>query len=389
MSRVAFVTNVLSHYRLPCFKTLAEKLKGDIGFFFLTKSMPHRDFVISKDRDNLSAVWLKGWSWHRPPNDDRHLNDISHIVKGGYDVIVIGGWDEPTYLLLWLWAIMSRKKVIFWIESTAYDAYNGPHRKVKEYYKQLLLKYADGCSVPGRRALQYCSTLGMPQSKIFVAPNSTDRAYFINQANRFVPRRNEIRRGLGIEGVVLLFVGRLVEEHKHLSTLIDALGKLTPKGGTASLVVAGNGPDRKRYERMVAKHETPRVYFVGELNHDQLCEIYAAADIMVLPSSSEAWGFVLNEGMEFGLPLVVSQAVGAGPDLVHEGENGFVFPVGDSEKLSEILGLLVRDEVLRKQMGERSKEIIKDFTPEAWGKGVVRAIESVTGQIVQNGPVSD
>jgi glycosyltransferase involved in cell wall biosynthesis len=88
--------------------------------------------------------------------------------------------------------------------------------------------------------------------------------------------------------------------------------------------------------------------------------------------------------MEFGLPLVVSEAVGAGPDLVHPGENGFVFPVGDSDKLAEILGVLVRDELLRKRMGEASKRIIQNFTPEAWAQGVVKAIESVTGKTVNS-----
>jgi glycosyltransferase involved in cell wall biosynthesis len=387
MPRVAFVTNVLAHYRLPCFSSLAGKLREHIAFFFLTENMSHRGYVVSKDMGNLPATWLKGLKWHRPPNDDRHLNNITQIAKSRNDVIVMGGWDEPTYLLLWLWAITSRQKVLFWIESTAYDTYNGPHRKVKEYYKRLLLRNAAGCSVPGKRAFEYCSTLGMSESKIFVAPNATDRAYFSSQADRLRPHRNEIRGKLGIEGIALVFVGRLVEEHKNVSTLINAFGKLASRGESINLIVVGDGPDRVGYESIVAEHRIPRVYFLGELNHDQLCEVYSAADILVLPSSSEAWGFVLNEGMEFGLPLVVSEAVGAGPDLVHPGENGFVFPVGDSDKLAEMLSLLVRDDSLRERMGKASKKIIQDFTPEAWASGMVKAIEAVTGKTV-NSPLS-
>jgi glycosyltransferase involved in cell wall biosynthesis len=384
MPHVAFVTNVLAHYRVPCFGSLAEKLRGQISFFFLTENMSHRTYVISKDSDNLPATWLKGWNWHRPPNDDRHLNDIRPIIRGNYDVIVLGAWDEPSYFVLWVWAVASGKKVLFWIESTAYDTYNGPRRKVKEYCKRLLLKNAAGCSVPGRRAFEYCSVLGMPESRIFVAPNATDRAYFSRQADRLHPNRNEIRERLGAEGVTLLFVGRLVEAHKNVSTLINAFGKLSLRGEPISLMIVGNGPDRTKYESMVAKHRMPRVFFLGELNHDQLCEVYTAADILVLPSSSEAWGFVLNEGMEFGLPLVVSEAVGAGPDLVHPGENGFVFPVGDSDALASYLEILVRDESLRKRMGQASRRIIENFTPEAWAQGVVKAIEAVTGKAVNS-----
>jgi len=365
---------------LPCFGSLAEKLRGQITFFFLTENMSHRDYVISRNGDDLPATWLKGWKWHRPPNDDRHLNDIRPVIRGKYDLIILGAWDEPSYLLLWFWGVTKRKKVLFSIESTAYDAYDGPHRRIKEKYKRLMLKYAAGCSVPGKRAFEYCSELGMSEHRIFVAPNATGGIYFSGKANQLRPNRNEIQSRLGIEGVVLLFVGRLVESHKNVSTLINAIGKFARKDESISLVVVGNGPDKNGYEAMVARSNMPRVIFLGELNHDQLCEVYAAADILVLPSSSEAWGFVLNEGMEFGLPLVISEAVGAGPDLVHPGENGFVFPVGDSEKLAEILQLLVKDESLRTRMGQASKRIIQDFTPEAWAQGMVKAIEAVTGK---------
>ena len=99
--------------------------------------------------------------------------------------------------------------------------------------------------------------------------------------------------------------------------------------------------------------------------------------MQVLPSAWEPWGFVLNEGMEFGLPLIVSGAVGAGPDLVRQGENGFVFPTGSVNVLAEKLEVLIRDEALRKKMGEASRKIIEDFSPENWAKGVKRAIETV------------
>ena len=83
------------------------------------------------------------------------------------------------------------------------------------------------------------------------------------------------------------------------------------------------------------------VRFLGNLDHEELCRYYAATDALVLPSLSEPWGFVLNEAMEFGRPLVVSDAVGAGPDLVRG--NGFVHPAGDVEALAEALEQLATD----------------------------------------------
>jgi glycosyltransferase involved in cell wall biosynthesis len=337
--------------------------------------------VVSRDEDKLPAIWLRGWKWHRPPDDDKHLNDIRPIFKNGSDLMILGGWDEPSYLICWLYGVLTGKKILFWVESTAYE---GNRRGIRESYKKILLRLAKGCLVPGERASEYCSMLGVPKERIFVAPNSTDRAHFNMQASRLSNYRDQIREDLGIRGVTILFVGRLVEEYKNVATLIQAFKKLTAIVSPVSLIVVGDGPDRVRYESIVKETGIFGVHFLGELKHNELCRVYTAADIQVLPSRIEPWGFVLNEGMEFGLPLVVSEAVGAGPDLVHPGENGFVFPVGDSDKLGEILESLVRDEFLRKRMGQASKRIIENFTPEAWAQGVVKAIESVTGKAVSN-----
>jgi glycosyltransferase involved in cell wall biosynthesis len=116
------------------------------------------------------------------------------------------------------------------------------------------------------------------------------------------------------------------------------------------------------------------------MDQAQLCRVYAAVDIMVLPSKSETWGFVLNEAMEFGLPLVITDAVGAGPDLVHPGENGFIVPSGDEPSLCEALEKLIKDPALRSTMGAASRRIVEHFSPENWAAGVVKAIETVVGK---------
>lgn len=144
-----------------------------------------------------------------------------------------------------------------------------------------------------------------------------------------------------------------------------------------SLLVAGEGPDKRSYQELGSSEGVMDIRFLGTLDHPTLCRYYAMADVFVLPSRSEPWGFVLNEGMEFGLPLVVSAAVGAGPDLVRHGENGFVFPVGDVSALTQHLMTLSDNESLRHRMGQVSRSIIETFSPENWANGVMKAIESI------------
>ncbi len=388
--RLALVTNVLAHYRRRCFERLDERLSGRVTFFLLTDAMAHRSYVLAGQGERPAGdaaggggpnvVTLKqGWRRRRPPYDDSHWNAVGPVMRGGYDVLILGGWSEPTYLWLWLRHLLRRTKVLFWVESTARDF---GRRWPQEAVKRLLLRRAAGCIVPGKRAGEYCRQLGMHDDRIFVAPNATDRAYFRRQAESLAPRREELRHELGLECLNLLFVGRLVESMKGVASLLQAVADLESRGLEVTLSIAGDGPDRDRYETLASELGCRDVRFLGSLGHDELCRHYAAADVLVLPSRSEPWGFVLNEAMEFALPLVVSDAVGAGADLVREGENGLVVPVGDVPALAAALTKLAGDEALRQRMGRASRALVEGFTPERWAAGVVAAVETVTGRAV-------
>jgi glycosyltransferase involved in cell wall biosynthesis len=371
--RVALVTNVLSHYRVRCFEQLDRLFPGRTGFFVLTREMAHRSYVLADgDGPSLPVEGLPGWRIHRPPADDRHVNSILPVVRFRPDVVVLGGYDEPTYLMLYAWARATRTSLFFWVESTGYE---GSRAGVRERVKRMLLGGASGCIVPGRRAAEYCETLGVAPDRIFVAPNATDRGYFRGQADRLAPERDGLRARLGFERPTVLFVGRLVEEYKAVASLIEAASLLGARGLDVTVALAGDGPDRAVYEAL-AGHLNVDVRFAGILSHERLVEYYAAADVLVLPSRSEPWGFVLNEGMEFGLPLAVSDAVGAGPDLVVEGENGVVWPAGDWRALADALEPLIRDPELRRRFGDRSRSLVQSFSPEAWADGVARAVEA-------------
>ncbi len=376
LPRVALVTNVLAHYRVPCFRRLAAQFGTRLTIYLLTGDMAHRRYVLARDGADLPVVRLRGWRWRRPPLDDRHLNDVRPVLGSDWRVLILGAWDEPTYLLLWAWAVARRRRIVFWIESTAHDL---PRTGVKEAVKRLLLRRAAACIVPGQRAGEYCRRLGMPPERIFTAPNATDRDYFRGRAERLLPRRPALRRAAGLRRPAVLFVGRLVERYKGVASLLEAGARLERRGLAPTLLVAGEGPDEALYRRLAGELGLGDARFLGNLEHEELCRYYAMADVLVLPSRSETWGFVLNEGMEFGLPLVVSDRVGAGPDLVRPGENGFTVPAGDAAALAASLENLGRDEDLRRRMGAASRRIVEDFSPARWAAGARRAIEVAGG----------
>ena len=156
-------------------------------------------------------------------------------------------------------------------------------------------------------------------------------------AGKLAARRDELREALGLrpEHVAVLCVARRIPE-KGLDTLEQAVDTA---GGSLRLLV------------------------VSDLPHDRVIEAYAAADVFALLSRHEPWGVVVNEAAACGLPLVLSDRVGAAPDLLREGENGFLVPADDVAAAARALGKLADPET-RRRMGERSAEIARD-----WGYG--------------------
>jgi len=174
-------------------------------------------------------------------------------------------------------------------------------------------------------------------------------------------KKYEIRKEIGIpeDKQVILYSGRLSPEKSPFHILeayrlIDSTNK--------ALVFVGDGNLREEMEEYVAANNMESVYFCGFQSRKEITKYYVMADVLVLSSKRETWGMVINEALCFGLPVVVSDQVGAGKDLVREGYNGFLFRHGDLEGIANALNqifALTEDEM--KKFSERSLEIITEW----------------------------
>jgi glycosyltransferase involved in cell wall biosynthesis len=133
-------------------------------------------------------------------------------------------------------------------------------------------------------------------------------------------------------------------------------------------------------EQMVIGDNIPDVVFAGFLDQSQLPRAYVASDIFVLPSLRETWGIVVNEAMNFSLPIVVTDKVGSALDLVVNGNNGFVVPHQDHSALERALERLIASAELRLHMGERSLRRISEWHFGTTAEGVVQAALVATGR---------
>ncbi len=136
-----------------------------------------------------------------------------------------------------------------------------------------------------------------------------------------------------------LCVGRLANS-KCFHDAIDAFRDLKGSKYTNwSLTIVGHGPDEARLKALA--WGDPRIQLIGAVEYSELGKLYEAADVLVVPSSSEPWGLVVNEALGFGLYVIASDSVGAATDLVSE-DDGAVYPTGDTGALSERMSSAAR-----------------------------------------------
>ena len=95
--------------------------------------------------------------------------------------------------------------------------------------------------------------------------------------------------------------------------------------------------------------------FLGHRAPAELPGLFAEADAFVLPSRHDGWGVVINEALGAGLPIIVSDGVGAAHDLVTHGVNGLITPAGDACALRDALVLLACDPLRRRAMADASR----------------------------------
>jgi glycosyltransferase involved in cell wall biosynthesis len=112
------------------------------------------------------------------------------------------------------------------------------------------------------------------------------------------------------------------------------------------------------------------------LNQTRIAEAYAVADAVVVPSAAETWGLVVNEAMASGLPCIVSDRVGCGPDLVDRGRNGDVFPMGDVGALSALM-VQYADTGRLNTMGRSAAESVESHSVQAAATALLQAVEMV------------
>lgn len=197
-----------------------------------------------------------------------------------------------------------------------------------------LLRVFDAALYVGQRNFDYYRHFGYPAARLFHSPHCVDTERFARSATP--QARAELRSRLGIRNdeKVVLFAGKLVP-FKRPVDVVEAVAQVMQQGVPARLLVAGSGP-MEADVRARAQALGVTLDFLGFQNQTEMPSAYAAADLMVLPSTGrETWGLVCNEALACGIPIVVSDQVGCAPDLAKDGLVGRSFSIGNITELAD------------------------------------------------------
>jgi glycosyltransferase involved in cell wall biosynthesis len=289
-------------------------------------------------------------------------------------VIVCTGYSDTEIHAAMLWAFHHGVRLVTCADSTVFDQ---PRVWVRETLKRVIVAGFDAGLVAGERSHRYLESLGLDAGRRFSPWDVVDNRHFENGADDARSDADGVRLRVELPPVFFLFVGRFIWE-KNLPRLIDAYARYRAVTGEDSwpLLLSGAGPlEEDLRKRVCAAGLAPFVRYLGFTEYRQLPLYYGLAGALIISSVSETWGLVVNEAMASGLPVLVSSRCGCAPDLVRDGENGYVFEPDNVGQIAEKMRLMTRLEPEpRRAMGKRSREIIAAYSPEAFARGLTAAI---------------
>jgi glycosyltransferase involved in cell wall biosynthesis len=390
--RLAILTSHPIQYQVPFFRKLAAQPQIELTVFFCS------DWGLNTYHDEGFGQMVKwdvpllgGYQFELLPNVNPKPNltrfwglinpaVVERLRRGNFAGVWVHGWARLTDWLAIVTAVAFGIPVLLRAETNLLTTLPPWKARLKRAILTQLFRRISAFLAIGRYNAEFYEAYEVPKEKIIHVPYAVDNEFFLSEAEQLLPRKIELKRKLSIPNhlPVILFSGKLTSLKRPMD-LLEAFAELT-KSTKAALVYVGEGPMRSELESRVRKYFLQHVYFTGFKNQGALPEFYSLADIFVLPSGFEPWGLVVNEAMCFGLPVIVSNHVGATGDLVREEVNGFAYPVGDVVSLAEKLRILIEDTELRGRMGQASRELITAWSYEEGIREILVCLDKLGGK---------
>ena len=394
MLRAAYLLSHPIQYQSPLLRRLAAEPELDLTVFytadFSLRSYHDEGFGVPVAWDipllgGYKHVFLPHWSDASTIGFARPLSRaiFRHLRRGRFDVLWIHG-----YATLNSWIAMAAARtlgipVLLRTDSTLIDHPRGQVRlALKRAFFRVLRRFTYGALSVGMRNSEYWRHYLGANFPVFSMPYAVNNEFFASRCRQAAPQREHLRQSLGLESgrPIILFASKLLAR-KRCMDLVDAWLEFytRPAAIRPYLLMIGDGAERPAIEARLQAAPAAAAAdarLLGFRNQSELPPFYDLADVFVLPSVHEPWGLVVNEVMNAGRAVIVSDEVGCQPDLVTDGENGCVFPARNVSALADALQRVLACPETCRAMGQRSLSRIQHFSLEADVAGLMQAFQA-------------
>jgi glycosyltransferase involved in cell wall biosynthesis len=342
MKKIVLLTNILTPYRIYFYDLLSIYFKEeDVEFRVIvtSKTEPNRNWNY-RDFEREYTILSDGKIIQLPNNIFIHINfNIKKILENYQPEIVI---SAGTYLYPALWTTLyNRKKlkykVYYWSEAHLYEERNYSKIKIflRENIRSFIFKKFDGFWYGGKLSLEFINKYSNESSiKIFV-PNLIDNDYFKTsmQFNDKYKIAFKIKYGVPDNKIIMICPARLTWVKGQLEFLKSF--KYSIYKDKYFILFVGEGDMMS--EIIEFTKDMSGVKFLGYKNQNEIVELYSISNILLLPSLSDPNPLTCIEALWCGLSILVSRNVGNYPEVVEEGQNGFVFDYKNKNSLENAL----------------------------------------------------
>jgi glycosyltransferase involved in cell wall biosynthesis len=400
--RLAYLVSHPIQYQAPLLRRIAQEPDIDLTVLFGS------DFSIRSYQDEgfgVDVKWdvplLEGYRHKFLPviRDDGTQTVTTPLNYGIYSELR-GRDGEPGYDLLWthgynmvnaLHGMVAAKalgipvmvRADMWLRDRPRS---GPKLLFKTLFFQFLKNMVDGVLPVGTLNIEYWRHYLGNDVPFFLMPYAVDNDYFQRRCHEAAANRDDFRRELGLDAgrPVILFASKL-QQRKHCSDLVAAYESLINDESDRPrpyLLIVGDGEERVALEEQARSRGLSDVRFCGFRNQSELPRFFDLATVFVLPARHEPWGLVVNEVMNAGRAVILSDDIGCQPDLVTDGVEGYVFPVRDVNALTEALRRVLATPETAAQMGQRALDRINAWSFEEDIQALRQAIAQLTRKII-------
>lgn len=379
--KITWVARSFLDYRIPVYKALDDLSNHQLTLIFNEDKVPERCVLAIKKILGERAIALKGekrFASKKVTGDQManagmslpyHKDLIKTIRRTNPDVIVSDGYLKWTYASLWVRMFNNKGiKHIMCYERTLHTERNAG--MIRTLYRKMAGWFIDAIDCNGSLTEEYVRKKLNYKKSLTFGHMAADTEGVKERVNNVTQQQVEdMKIKYKLNAITFLYLGKLIPR-KGVVELIQAWRKADLQDATLMLV--GNGHQQEEIEALVNHHNMTNVKIVGAINYDELGPYYKVADCFIIPTLEDNWSLVVPEAMAAGLPIACSIYNGCYPELVKP-ENGWTFdPLNIDDTVKTLKAIYASRDNL-KLMGEESRKIVSNHTPQHAAQGIYEA----------------